>query len=234
MPPQNVKLLVALVAGIASFASPCVLPLVPAYLGMLTGISLESDEGHRSGLVPRALLFVLGFSLLFIASGAAATVFGQLVGRNLGLLRRLGGVALVFLGLHLTRILPLPFLYRERSLRGIGAGQGYVAAFLTGAFFFTGWLPCVGPVLAAILVLAGGSDTVLQGVGLLALYCAGLGLPFVAIAVFADFLLPLLRRLNRATRWVEFASGLLVIAIGVAILLDKIALLARFQSVAGW
>ena len=229
MPAESVKLTVALVAGLLSFASPCILPLVPAYLGMLTGISLDSAQERRFGLVARALFFVLGFSLLFVASGATATILGRLVRHNLASLRYLGGLALILLGLHLMGVLRLPFLYRERSLRGMAPGAGYLSAFLTGVFFFAGWVPCVGPVLATILGLASGSDTVLQGVGLLAVYSAGLGIPFIAIALFADQLLPRLRRLNRATRWMEFASGLLVIGIGLAILFDKIALLARFQ-----
>jgi cytochrome c-type biogenesis protein len=226
----SVELSVALLAGLASFASPCVLPLVPAYLGMLTGVSLESWQGRRLEVVIRSLLFVLGFSLLFIAWGAAATVIGRLVSGQMLLLQRIGGLILILLGLHLTGVLRLPFLYRERSLRRLAPGAGYAAAFLTGIFFFAGWVPCVGPVLTAILLLAGRSDTVLQGAGLLALYCVGLGLPFVVIALFADALLPRLRRLSRLTRYVEIASGVLVIAIGLAIFFDWYSSVLRILS----
>jgi cytochrome c-type biogenesis protein len=226
----SVKLSVALLAGLASFASPCVLPLVPAYLGMLTGVSLESWQGRRLEVVARSLLFVLGFSLLFIAWGAAASIIGRLVSGQMLLLQRIGGIILVLLGLHLTGILRLPFLYRERSLRRLTPGAGYLAAFLTGIFFFAGWVPCIGPVLTAILLLAGRSDTVLQGAGLLALYCVGFGLPFVVIALFADAILPRLRRLSRLTRWVEIGSGVLVIAIGLAIFFDRYSSVLRILS----
>ncbi|MHB0878535.1 MAG: cytochrome c biogenesis CcdA family protein [Anaerolineae bacterium] len=230
MADAGVRLGVALLAGLASFASPCVLPLVPAYLGMLTGVSLESYQGRRFEAVLRSLLFVLGFSLVFIAWGAAASVLGRLVSGQMLLLQRLGGIVLVLLGLHLTGLLKLPFLYRERSLRRLAPGASYLASFLTGVFFFAGWVPCVGPVLTAILLLAGKSETVYQGAGLLALYCIGLGLPFVVIALFADALIPRLRRLSRLTRWVEIASGVLVIAIGLAIFFDRYSFILRVFS----
>ena len=176
MEAEGVKVTVAFLAGLASFASPCVLPLVPAYLGMLTGLSLEGWASRRGHLLAHAVVFVLGFSLLFVLTGAAATALGRALSRQLPLLQRLGGIALVVLGLHLTGVIRLPFLMRERSLRGAAnPGMGYAASFLTGMFLFTGWVPCVGPVLMAIYMLAGDETCqVWPGV-----YTAGLGVLLV-------------------------------------------------------
>lgn len=235
MEAEGVKLTVAFLAGVASFASPCVLPLVPAYLGMLTGLSLDGWAAGRGRLLAHAALFVLGFSFLFVLSGAAATALGRSLGRQLPWLQRLGGIALVALGLHLTGVLRLPFLLRQRSLRSsANPGMGYVASFLTGAFLFTGWVPCVGPVLMAIYMLAGGSETVSQGVLLLGVYSAGLGLPFLLVAIFAGYAVPLIRRFSRAARWVEVASGVLVIAVGLAVFFDALVVLSRYGSLIGF
>jgi len=226
-------LAVAFVAGVASFASPCVLPLIPAYLGMLTGLNLASMGKRRLEVVTHALLFVAGFSLLFVLTGAAATALGRSLSLYLPWFQRLGGAFLVLLGLHMLRVLPLPFLYGEQTLRGLKPGAGYLASFVTGLVFFAGWVPCVGPVLAAIFMLASTTATVYRGMALLAAYSLGLGLPFLAIALFAGYLLPYLRRLGRLARWVEVASGLLVIIIGVAVFFDSLAMFARYGSLFG-
>lgn len=226
-------LTVALVAGVASFASPCVLPLVPAYLAMLTGLSLEGWSGRRRQVLAHAVLFVLGFTLVFVLWGAAATVLGRLLGRYMDWLQRLGGILLILLGLHMLRAISLPFLYREQTLRSVRSEVGYVASFLTGVFFFAGWVPCVGPVLMAILALAGNSQSVYQGMALLSVYSLGLGVPFLLLALFAGYLIPWVRRFSRAGRWVEIASGTLVIAIGVTIFFDVLVVLARYQSLFG-
>lgn len=234
MEAEGVKVTVALLAGVASFASPCVLPLVPAYLGMLAGLTLEGWAARRWQVLLHALLFVLGFSLLFIVTGAAATALGRTLSRQLPRLQRVGGLALVVLGLHLMGVIQIPFLLRTRDLSGAAKpGAGYLASFLTGMFLFTGWVPCVGPVLMAIYMLAGGSETLGQGVVLLAAYSAGLGLPFLLVAVFAGALIPRLRRLGRAARWVEVVSGLLVIGVGLAVFFDALAVLARYGSFLG-
>lgn len=138
------------------------------------------------------------------------------------------------LGLHLTGVIRLPFLMRERSLRGAAnPGMGYAASFLTGVFLFTGWVPCVGPVLMAIYMLAGGSETVGQGVMLLGVYSAGLGVPFLLVALFAGYMIPLMRRFSRAAHWVEVGSGVLVVAVGLAVFFDALTVLARYGSFLG-
>ncbi|NLT43007.1 MAG: cytochrome C biogenesis protein [Anaerolineae bacterium] len=234
MEAEGVKVTVAFLAGVASFASPCVLPLVPAYLGMLAGLGMEGWAARRGQVLLHAVLFVLGFSLLFVISGAAATALGRALSRQLPWLQRVGGLALVLLGLHLIGVVRIPFLARNRSLSGSAKpGAGYLASFLTGMFLFAGWVPCVGPVLMSIYMLAGGSDTVGQGIGLLGAYSLGLGLPFLVVALFADWVIPRLRRLGRAARWVEILSGLLVIAVGLAIMFDALSVLARYGSFLG-
>ena len=208
------------------------LPLVPAYLGMLTGLSLEREAADRRLVLLHAVLFVLGFSLLFVLWGAAATALGRLLGQHLPWIQRLGGVGLVVLGLHLLGVVRIPFLYRERSLRSesLRPGAGYLASFMAGAFFFSGWVPCVGPVLAAILMLSASSQTVGQGALLLAVYSLGLGIPFVAMALFAGYLVQWVRRFGRASRWVEVASGVMVILIGLAVFFDTLVVLSQYPS----
>ncbi len=234
MEAEGVKITVAVLAGVASFASPCILPLVPAYLGMLAGLSVDGWAARRGQVMVHAILFVLGFSLLFIVSGAAATALGRTLSRHLPWLQRVAGLALVVLGLHLVGLVQLPFLARTRSLSSSAKpGAGYAASFMTGMFLFTGWVPCVGPVLMAIYMLAGGSDTLGQGVLLLGAYSLGLGIPFLLVALFASALIPRLRRFSRAARWVEIASGLLVIGVGLAVFFDALAVLARYGSFLG-
>ncbi len=228
------KFTAAFLAGVVSFASPCVLPLVPAYLGMLTGLSLENWAGRRWQVLGHALFFVLGFSLLFIVSGAAATALGRALYQYMTVIRQVGGVILVILGLHMLGLIRIPLLYRPRSLAvSAKPGAGYAASFLTGMVLFSGWVPCVGPVLMAIYMLAGSSTTVGQGALLLAVYSAGLAVPFLAVALFAGYLIPYLRRFSRLTRWVEMLSGILVIVIGIAIFFDTFVVLSRFTNSLG-
>jgi len=227
---EGVGVAVAFLAGLASFASPCVLPLVPAYLGMLTGLSLDGLAEHRSQVLTDALLFVLGFSLVFVGWGAAATAIGRLISQHMVWVQRVGGICLVLFGLHLVGALRLPILYREHSLRSVRSRTGYLASFLTGVFFFAGWVPCVGPVLAAILMLAGKSETIWNGIGLLGAYSLGLGLPFLLMAFFAGYVLPVVPRLGRATRWIEATSGVIVMAIGIAIFFDTLVVFSRYPT----
>jgi len=203
---------------------------VPAYLGMLTGLNLEGLGKQRYQALAHATLFVAGFSLLFALSGAAATALGQALSRYMTWIQRLGGIFLVLMGLHLLRIVPLPFLYREQSLRSLRPEAGYLASFLTGMVFFAGWVPCVGPVLAAILMLASSTAAVSRGTTLLLAYSLGLGLPFLIMAMFAGYLLPCLRRFNRAVRWAEVVSGILVILIGVAVFFDTLVVFSRYVT----
>ncbi len=216
---ESVTLSAAFVAGLLSFFSPCVLPLVPAYLGYLTGMAVSSlGAGSRGRSLAHAALFVLGFSLIFVALGAAAGLLGRAVEPILPYLMRIGGLVLIILGLHLAGLITIPFLMMDKRLDVQRQGGTLWSSFLIGVIFAAGWTPCVGPVLAAILILAADSQTAARGAALLSVYAAGLGLPFLLAAVGLDVVLPLMRRVNRYMRVLMVASGALLIVMGFLLL----------------
>jgi cytochrome c-type biogenesis protein len=231
---MTVSLLTAFTAGLLSFLSPCVLPLVPAYLSFLSGASIQD---LRSGAVSvslwspgfrRALGFVAGFSLVFVALGASATWLGRWLLERLPVLTNVAGVAVIIVGLHLTGLVRIPFLYRERRWQVQSQRAGVGTAFLIGLAFAFGWTPCIGPILAGILAYAGAQETVGQGIRLLAIYSLGLAVPFLATALAVDRALGWLERFKRYLHAVEIASGLLLIAVGVLLLAGGFARLAGY------
>lgn len=204
---------VALIAGVLSFLSPCVLPLVPSYLAYV-GVS---GTAGRAMALRNAALFVLGFSLVFIAMGASASALGSLIRQHQQTLTVAGGLLVMAFGLVMLGVIRLPFLYRD-TRRPLGDGtdtQRPFGATLLGMAFAFGWTPCIGPILGAILTAAGASGTLAGGVGLLAAYAAGLALPFLLAAVAIEPFTRLSRRLRPAIRWVERASGVLLLVIGL-------------------
>jgi cytochrome c biogenesis protein CcdA/thiol-disulfide isomerase/thioredoxin len=226
---MDIGLGIALLAGFLSFASPCVLPIVPGYLTFITGMSFEELTGQqqRSHLVISALLkslpFVLGFSLVFIALGASASAAGAMLRAHLGLMKSIAGVGIVILGLHLAGVLPIPALLREKHISGEPAAPGVGRAFIAGILFAFGWTPCVGPILAGILALAATAETLHRGVFLLAAYSLGLGVPFILSAAFLNGFLSLFKGMKGYLRQVEVASGMLLVVVGVLIFTDKLA-----------
>ncbi len=212
----GISLIAALGAGILSFISPCVLPLVPVYIGYLSGtVAGQEPEHGRAATVWQALLFVLGFSLVFIALGASAGLLGSGLNAQMPFLRQIGGILLVVFGLHVMGVLKIPFLYQEKRLDYQPARRGWATSLLVGMVFALGWTPCVGPILAATLLLASDSATVAQGALLLAVYSIGLGLPFLATALALGSATRLLKRLNRYNHAIEIVSGLFLIILGV-------------------
>lgn len=202
-------LTLAFTAGILSFLSPCVLPLVPSYLAYVGG----SGAAKRSILIRNALLFVVGFSLIFIALGASASALGSLLRANRQVLTIGGGVLVILFGLVLLGVIRLPVLMRDTRLQARHDASTPVGAVLLGMAFAAGWTPCIGPVLGGILTLAGASGTLLEGVTMLAVYSAGLAIPFLLAALALDPFLRVSRRFRRWLPWVErSAGGLLVVA----------------------
>ena len=216
MDPQNITLTAALVAGLLSFFSPCVLPLVPIYLGYMTGTAVSGlNESQRLRTLGHALFFVLGFGLLFVLLGATAGLLGSLLYPILPYLTKIGGVILIVFGMHMTGLLTIPFLNMEKRIElGEQPRNNYWTSLLIGVIFAAGWTPCVGPVLTAILILAADSQTAASGAGLLAVYALGLGLPFLGVAGLVDVAVPALRRMGRYLRIVSVAGGILLIAMG--------------------
>ena len=221
---------IALLAGFLSFASPCVLPIVPGYLTFITGLSFDDLSQGRSRVILGGLLkslpFVLGFSLVFIALGAGASALSVLLRSHLGLLKGIAGAGIMLLGLHLTGLVPIPGLSRERRFSGQDTPPGMVRAFVAGLLFAFGWTPCVGPILAAILALAATAETLGQGVLLLAVYSLGLGIPFILAAAFLNGFLAMFGGLKAHLRRLEIAGGTLLMVVGVLVFNDKMSWLS--------
>lgn len=216
----QVSLAAAFAAGLLSFFSPCVVPLVPIYLGYMTGAVVAAGESAgRLRPLAHALAFIIGFSLVFALLGAAAGLLGGLLTPLMPWILRLGGLLLLLMGLHLMGWLTLPFLNMEKRLEvNGGQGKGLGASLLVGIVFAAGWTPCIGPVLTAILLLAADSQTAWTGAGLLAVYSLGLGVPFLAVAALLDVIGPWLRRVGRAARVAQIIGGALLALMGLALL----------------
>ena len=231
MQALNVSLFVAFIAGALSFVSPCVLPLVPAYLGYLGGqvVTAKGDILSRSATFLHGLFFVLGFSAIFVALGAAASGIGRLLFPYRGVLMKIGGVVTIVFGLHTLEVLKIPFLYRDtRRDYQPRAGLGYLSSALLGFFFGAGWSPCVGVTLGAILTLALNEATVGRGALLLFVYSMGLGIPFLLMALGVGRVAGFLPRVRWAMRAVTIVSGLFLIVLGVMVFTDSLGWLARW------
>jgi cytochrome c-type biogenesis protein len=219
----DVTILAALLAGALSFLSPCVLPLVPPYLVYLTGASLErladaeTRPAARRDTVLAALLFVLGFTTVFVALGAGASAVGAILRAYSDLLATLAGVAIMIMGLHFLGLTPIAMLAREKRLE-VGKPVGLWGAYAMGLAFAFGWTPCIGPILAAILAVAASEATVVKGAGLLAVYSLGLGIPFLIAAVAVEPFAAFLARFRAHLGTVEKVMGGLLVLTGIAFL----------------
>ena len=223
----------AFLAGMASFLSPCVLPLVPGFVGNMTGLSAEQlQEGtgwHWRTILLNAFLFALGFSALFISLGASAGTVGRFLSAHREWVNRLAGAGIVFFGLVLLGWLPVRFLQRDiRFQREVRQGK-FRSLFLGLAFAF-GWTPCAGPALAAMLMMAAARDSVWQGTTLLAVYSIGFAVPFIFVALSLSRFLTLFQRLRRHLQWIERFAGAMLVSVGVLLFFDKLADLAFYLT----
>ena len=229
---SDVHFLSAFLAGLASFLSPCVLPLVPGYLSMISGFSIESLQAGESGAARRTLaragLFVLGFSLVFMAMGAGASSLGQLLIQYRPILSKVAGVLIVLFGLHFAGLLRIKALYRERRVHLARLPAGPIGALLLGMAFAFGWTPCIGPILSTILMYAADQGTVGRGMALLLTYSAGLGIPFLLAAMALHKLLGVFAALKRHFRLIEIATGALLVVMGVLIYTNQLGFLSRY------
>ncbi|HDI61024.1 MAG TPA: cytochrome c biogenesis protein CcdA [Desulfobacteraceae bacterium] len=227
MPIEGISYGAALAAGLLSFFSPCILPLVPAYFTFITGFSLEELTGARRpglrGAVVRATLaYVLGFSLVFILLGASASLFGSLAFAYRDTIRIVGGALIVIFGIHLTGIWRIGWLDFEKRVHLNRKPMHLLGTFLVGMAFGAGWSPCIGPLLGSILIVAGNQETVGQGILLLSLYAAGLAIPFLTLSVFINLLLVFVRKAAPAIRYLNMAAGILLIFIGLLLLTNRL------------
>jgi len=224
---------VAFTAGLLSFLSPCVLPLVPVYLASLVGPELldKKGSGLRLPTFLHSLSFVLGFSLVFTTMGAIAGLTAFAINPSLALLNKISGSFLIAFGVFLLAALKIPWLnYEKRLSPSLGNTTGYFRSFLIGASFSLAWTACVGPILGAILTVALNTGTAWHGAYLLAIYSLGLGLPFLVIGLAFDSLSPVLKRIQRYTGIIRVISGLLLIIIGILVLTDKIRWFSAFAA----
>jgi cytochrome c-type biogenesis protein len=221
-------LVTALAAGMVSFASPCVLPLVPAYLSYITGRSVEELKTAHGRVQRRVIIqgiaFVLGLSVIFALLGASASLLGQVLLQNREILFRIGGIVVVILGLQMLGVLQIPLLYRTARVVELSPNaRGSIAgAFVMGAAFGAGWTPCVGPFLGSLFAIASTQDTVGAGVLLLLVYALGLGIPFLIAAVVVERSLAVMRRVRPHVQAVERLSGVLLVGMGVLLFTDQL------------
>lgn len=225
MPAASLGIFMVFLQGILSFFSPCVLPLIPVYLTVLTGHSLdELQQAPTRATVSHALWFVLGIGVVFITLGATASALGRFLQRNLTAIQIVCGVFVIAMGLFQLGVLRPRFFLRTRR-HEVNRKPAYLTSFLTGIAFSFGWTPCIGPVLTSILVLAARSATLWQGIGYLVVYSLGMGLPFLCIALFIGPLAKKLRRLNQYTPLLQKLSGVLLIVLGLLLCTDNLGML---------
>ena len=231
----DINLFGALVAGLLSFASPCVLPLVPPYLCFLAGTSINelSDENMPAAawrkVVMSAIAFVAGFATVFVAMGASASFLGSFITRHLDTLSIIAGVIIIILGLHFLGVFRIGLLYRDIRLEGPKKSVGLFGAYLVGLAFAFGWTPCVGPVLAAILFLAGQEANVLRGAMLLLAYALGIGIPFILAAVFFRPFMDAMKRFRKHIGLVEKVTGGLLVLTGILFITGAMSWLAYYM-----
>ena len=226
--PAGLGLFVAFAAGLLSFLSPCVLPLVPSYVGFLTGMTLPELSDRRRVAALHALLFVLGFSLVFVLLGASATALGGALKYYQTWIARIGGVLVILFGLVCLGLVRIGALDQERRLQFQHKPVGYLGSALVGMAFGAGWTPCIGPVLGAILSLAATSDSVSRGMLLLGVYSAGLAVPFLLAAVAVESFLGWFQRFRQYLPWVMRVSGILLVVVGL------LMVTGQFTRMAGW
>lgn len=226
---DEVQIITAFGAGLLSFFSPCVLPLIPAYICFITGLSVEElnlsgykSDGKGKNILPESILFVLGFSTVFIALGASATFLGTFLFENLTILKIIGGLIIVIFGLHVSGLLNIRFLQYEKKFNISKKPLNKLGALLVGMVFGFGWTPCVGPILGSILMLAATKESMGQGIILLIFYSLGLGIPFIVMGFAVGRMLSLFARVKQYFKIISIISGILLVFIGIGIIFSSI------------
>jgi cytochrome c-type biogenesis protein len=226
--------LAAFFAGLVSFLSPCVLPLVPGYVSLISGAGVEQLKTQESQLLRKVMLnsvaFILGFSVVFIALGAVASELSQMLARYRSTLAEIAGVVIILFGLHLTGVFKIKALYTDARLHSVKGGSTPWGAFVIGFAFAFGWTPCVGPVLTVILTFAAAQDSITKGIMLLAIYSLGLAVPFLLTALGVERFLKFYSRFRAHMHAVEVASGALLIALGVLLVMGRFTIISNYLS----
>jgi cytochrome c-type biogenesis protein len=237
---QNMSFFIAFSAGFLSFISPCVLPLVPSYVSYITGLSLDeltSPEGKaraREVAIKNSLMFILGFSTIFIFFGASATFMGRFFLSNQAIIRKIGGILIVFFGLYIMGLIRPSLLMRDARFHFQNKPAGYIGSYLVGIAFGAGWTPCVGPILGSILLYASTTGSVFIGVQLLAVYSLGLGLPLFLSSLGVQTFLVYFKKTSRYLRFVSGASGVFLVVVGLLIFTNSLTRLTSFFTEIGF
>ncbi|HLO24948.1 MAG TPA: cytochrome c biogenesis protein CcdA [Geobacteraceae bacterium] len=232
----NITYVGAFIAGLLSFLSPCVLPLIPSYITYITGLSfsdLQSEHpSHkvRQQTVIHSLIFISGFTVVFVLLGASATYIGNYLQAHMGLLRKVGGVLIVIFGIHVSGIFDIGLLLGEKRLTIHRKPAGYVGSFLVGVAFAAGWTPCIGPILASILMVAATEETVFRGITLLLIYSLGLGLPFFLASLAMHQFLVFFNRFKKYIRIFEIVTGVFLIIVGILIFTNYLAVISGYTN----
>ncbi|BBI33844.1 cytochrome c biogenesis CcdA family protein [Cohnella abietis] len=230
---DNITILVAFIAGMLSFLSPCVFPLIPAYVSHLTGSSFQDGKlvVHRGKLVYQSLFFIVGFSLIFIAMGASASFVGRFFAQERELLQRISGLLIIVFGLQMAGLFNIRLLMNGKAWETKGErSRGAIRSLLTGVAFGAGWSPCVGLALSSILLLAGSSETLWSGIGMLGVYSLGLGVPFLLISWLLSYSMKVMKKMNRWMPLLSKINGWLLIAMGLLLFTGQLQKMSAFLS----
>jgi cytochrome c-type biogenesis protein len=233
MASENVSYIVAFVAGLLTYLSPCLLPLIPAFIAYITGVSFsdlkdeEKKRDVRRKTVIHSLLFIAGFSVIFILLGLTATFIGKFLFHYQKIIRIAGGILIMLFGLQLMGILKLDFLIKERKLNIATKGASYLGSFLIGVTFAAAWTPCAGPILGSILVLAGTKASVITGAKLLIIYSLGIAIPFFLTAILINSFLSYSAKLQKAMRWINMIGGIFLIVVGFLVATNYLAIISE-------
>ena len=230
METQTFGVLIAFSAGLLSFLSPCVLPLIPSYVTFITGLSLDDVQNARRSALIHGSLFVLGFTLIFLALGAGATLLGQATLQYRDWISRIGGVVIIVFGLYLLGVLNIGFMSRERRFHVANKPVGYFGTVVVGIAFGAGWTPCLGPILGTILLYTGTQADLAKGMGLLSAYSLGLAVPFLLSAVAIDRFQAFFLRMRRQMVWISRISGVVMILVGILLVTNYFTILASLLT----
>lgn len=230
MEGTSLGIVVAFSAGLLSFLSPCVLPLIPSYVTFITGLSLDDVQKSRRAALTHSLLFVLGFTLIFLALGATATALGQLLSYQRIWISRIGGVLIIVFGFYMLGVFNIGLFSRERRVHIADKPVGYLGTLLVGIAFGAGWTPCIGPILGSILTYAASSADLSRGLWLLLAYSLGLAVPFLLSAIAVERFLDFFTRMKRQMVWITRTSGVLMIVVGVLMVTNYFTILATYLN----